>query len=216
MKAKEIGIWIGIIVVLIGGLWLLISAVNNSASPTTPIIKDLPPVSKTDFTRGNANAKATLIEYADFQCPGCALINPFITQLQEDFKNDLREVFRFFPLANIHQNSMISAQAVYSAGLQNKFWEMHDIIFENQATWSNDANAEKIFTGYAKKLGLNLAKFESDITSESTKQFITDELNKGIALGINSTPSFFLNGKYIQTPTNYEEFKQIIQNAIQK
>jgi protein-disulfide isomerase len=217
MKTKEIVIWFAVIAVLIGGLWLLISAVN---APTTPIalpeIKNVPAVSKTDFTIGSSSTKVTLIEYADFQCPGCAIMHAIIKKLEADFKDNLRLVYRFFPLTNIHQNSLTSTQAAYAASLQGKFWEMYDMIYENQDSWSNSSDAKSIFVDYAKKLNLNLNKFNADIQSDSTKKFITDEQNKGLDLGINATPTIFMNGKQIQNPTTYEDFKKLIQDEINK
>jgi len=216
MKTKEIAIWFIVIAVLIGGLWLLVSAVNTPLSQSAPGITNVPGVSKTDLVTGSPSAKVTLIEYADFQCPACAVMHATIKQLQGGFKDNLRLVYRFFPLTNIHQNSLISAQVAYAAGLQGKFWEMFDMIFENQDSWSDSSQAKSIFTDYAKKLGLNLNKFTSDINSDSTKKFITDEQNEGLDLGINATPTIFINGKEIQNPAGYEEFKKLIQDEINK
>lgn len=217
MKPKEVIIWFVVIAVLIGGLWLLINAANAPLTPPPPAeIQNVPPVSKTDFIRGNPNAKITLIEYADFQCPACAAMHSTIKQLEGDFKDNLRLIYRFFPLTDAHQNAMISAQAAYAASLQGKFWEMHDIIYENQDGWSDSTQPKTIFTDYAKKIGLNLNKFNSDIDSDSTKKFVTDEQNKGLDLGINGTPTLFLNGKEIQNPATYEDFKKLIQDEINK
>lgn len=215
MKTKEVAIWITIIVVLIGGMWLLINAVNNSPSPSTlPAIK-IPDVSDKDFIKGDPNAKVTLIEYADYQCPACKTYFSLLTQFASDFDKDVRIVYRFFPLINTHQNSMISSQVAYAAWLQGKFWEMSKILYENQDNWGNSSKASEIFTGYASKLGLDLTKFESDTNKDSTKNFITNAFDQAVALGITSTPSFFLNGSYIQAPTNYEAFKKLIQNEIE-
>jgi protein-disulfide isomerase len=217
MKTKEIIIWFVVIAVLIGGLWLLINAANAPLTPPPPAeIQNVPPVSKTDFIRGNPNAKITLIEYADFQCPACAAMHSTIKQLEGNFKDNLRLIYRFFPLTDAHQNAMISAQAAYAASLQGKFWEMHDIIYENQDSWSDSTQPKTIFTDYAKKIGLNLNKFNSDIDSDSTKKFVSDEQNKGLDLGISGTPTLFLNGKQIQNPTSYEEFKKLVQDEINK
>jgi protein-disulfide isomerase len=217
MKTKEIIIWFAVIAVLIGGLWLLINAANAPLTPPPPAeIQNVPSVSKTDLIRGNPNAKVTLIEYADFQCPACAVMHATIKQLQGDFKDNLRLVYRFFPLTNIHQNSLISAQAVYAAGLQGKFWEMFDMVYENQESWSDSTQPKTIFTDYAKKIGLNLNKFNSDMDSDLTKKFITDEQSQGLDLGINATPTIFMNGKEIQNPATYEEFKKLIQDEINK
>jgi len=217
MKTKEIIIWFAVIAVLIGGLWLLINAANAPLTPPPPAeIQNVPPVSKTDFIRGNPNAKVTLIEYADFQCPACAAMHETIKELQDNFKDNLRLVYRFFPLTEIHQNSLISAQAAYAAGLQGKFWEMFDMVYENQESWSDSPQAKSIFADYAKKLNLNLNRFNSDIDSDSTKKFITDEQSQGLDLGINATPTIFMNGKEIQNPATYEDFKKLIQDEINK
>ncbi len=220
MKTKELGIWAGIIVILIGGLWLLISAVNNSPSPSTPVeMTNLPPVSKDDFVKGpgsaSDSAKVTLIEYGDFQCPSCGAYFPLVKQLSAEFGNELRIVHRFFPLTNIHKNAMIAAQTAYAAGLQGKFWEMHDTLYENQTSWS-DTNPRETFIGYAKDLKLNLDKFKQDLDSDSTKQFINQSASEAISIGINSTPTFFVNKLKIKNPANYEAFKKIIQDEINK
>lgn len=220
MKIKELGIWGGVIAVLIGGLWMLVSAVNNSPSPTAPVqIKNLPQVSKDDFIRGEElasdSAKVTLIEYADFQCPACAQYFPLVKMLSEEFSKDLRVVYRFFPLTTIHSNAMLAAQTAYASGKQNKFWEMHDMLYENQNSWAN-TNSKDTFIGYAKDLGLDLDKFKTDLDSDSTKEFINQQTNKAIFIGVNSTPTFFVNGVHIQNPSSYDIFKKIIQDEINK
>lgn len=217
MKIKELGIWIAVLAVLIGGLWALISAVNNSPSPSSPTqMVNLPAVSSQDFVKGASDsAKVTLIEYGDFECPACAAYFLAIKQLYEEFGKDLRIVHRFFPLTNIHKNAMLAAQTAYAAGLQNKFWEMHDKLYENQESWSN-TSPKDTFIGYAKDLKLDLEKFKTDLDSDSTKQFIDSERSKAASIGINSTPTFFVNGYRIQNPAGYDAFKKIIQDALDK
>lgn len=217
MKLKEIGIWIGVIAVLVGGLFGLITLVNKSPTPQEPIqAANLPPVSKDDFVKGASDsAKVTLIEYGDFECPACAAYFPIVALLREEFKEDLRIAHRFFPLKNIHKNAMIAAQAAYSAGLQNKFWEMHDMLYENQKSWTN-TNAKDTFIGYAENLELDMKKFKEDLDASSTKQFIENEANQAASLGVNSTPTFFLNGFKIQNPRDYEAFKKLIQDELKK
>jgi protein-disulfide isomerase len=216
MKMKELRIWIGIIAILIGGLWLLATAVNDSPSSFEPAQIDLPAVSKEDFVKGDPKAKVTLVEYSDFQCSACGLYFPDIKQLEKDFGNKLFVVYRIFPLIQTHQNSMIASQTAYAANLQGKFWEMHDLLFENQSNWSDSKFAKDIFIGYAKDLGMNLDKFKTDLDAKSTKKFVTDQQTKAVAIGLNSTPTFFVNGTRIQNPRGYEAFKKIIQDEINK
>lgn len=219
MKAKELGIWAGIIVVLIGGLWLLINAVNSSLSPSTPATITIPEISSQDFIKGpqsaSNSAKVTLVEYADFQCPACGVYYSPVKQLEENFGQNLRVIYRFFPLVNTHKNSMLAAQTAYAAGLQGKFWEMHDLLFENQSSWS-DIDPRETFLGYAKDLKLDMNKFTKDLDADSTKEFINKSLNSGTSIGINSTPTFFVNGTHIQNPQGYDAFKKIIQDEIDK
>lgn len=218
MKIKELGIWIAVLVVLMGGLWALIAAVNNSPSPSTPTqMVNLPAVSSLDFVKGASDsAKVTLIEYGDFQCPACAAYFPLVKQLSVDFGEDLTIVHRFFPLTSIHKNAMIAAQAAYAAELQNKFWEMHDKLYQNQNDWANLSDPKETFFEYAKELGLDLPKFKTDATSKSTEDFIKDAARNATTIGINSTPTFIVNGYRIQNPAGYEAFKKIIQDALDK
>lgn len=219
MKAKEIIIWIAVITVLIGGLWLLVSAVNNSPSPSEPIkITGLPEVSDQDFVKGaTQSAKVTLIEYGDFQCPACTTYFPMVKQLSIEFSKDLRIVYRNFPLTSVHNNAMLSAQTAYAAGIQgqDKFWEMHDMLYENQNDWAN-ISPKDTFIGYAKDLGLDLDKFETDLEDSKTKEFINAQADKATSIGVNSTPTFFVNGINIQNPRSYEDFKKLIQDEINK
>ncbi len=219
MKTKEIIIWVSVIAVLIGGMWLMISTINNSSSPSNPVEIKIPEVTKDDFIRGSEtasnSAKVTLVEYGDFQCPACGAYFPLVTKLSSDFPKDLRLVYRFFPLINIHKNAMISAQAAYAASKQDKFWEMYDKLYENQTSWS-DIDPRDTFVSYAKDLKLDLDKFKKDMDSDSTKQFINDSENNAASAGINSTPTFFVNGVHIQNPAGYDEFKKIIQDEINK
>lgn len=213
---KQIGIWAGVAVIFITTTWGLIALVNNN--PSAPSQAGTPPpISKDDQVLGAADKiKVVLIEYADFQCPACAYYSPVVRQLKEDLGDDLFIVYRYFPLISIHKNAMSSSQAAFAAGKQNKFWEMSDLLYENQKSWADSTKAKDIFAEYAQKLGLNIDQFTADFNLDSTKKFITDQMNSGVSIGINSTPSFFVNGKKIENPRSYEAFKQIIQDEINK
>jgi protein-disulfide isomerase len=216
MKLKELGIWIGIIIItILATLWGLSALTNITENPSDKPVGTPAPVSKQDITLGKADgAKVTLIEYADFQCPACNTMAGFVRQASADFKDKLFIVYRFFPLVDLHQNAMSSAQTAYAAYKQNKFWEMSELLYQNQEIWSEDANAQKIFTGYAKKLNLNLDQFAKNYSSDATKKFINDQKDESLKINLTYTPSIFINGKLIQNPQYYEAFKQIIQDAI--
>lgn len=167
---------------------------------------------ESDHTRGGKESKVVITEYSDFQCPACASYYEVVKQIHKDFKDNLAIVYRHFPLGQ-HKNAEIAALSAESAGKQNKFWEMHDMIFENQKNWEEDKNAREIFIGYAEKLGLNLGQFKKDLDSKDLRDKIEANRQSGITAGIIHTPTFFLNGKEIQNPGSYQEFKNIIDQA---
>lgn len=189
----------------------LVKLTNNDSSVLSSIQTNLPPVTKEDLAFGDKKSKITLIEYSDFQCPACAIANAYIQQALSDYDGKILFVYRFFPLIQIHKNSLISAQAAYAAHLQGKFLEMEDLLFENQNSWGEVDNAKEIFLSYAQKIGLNLEQFTKDLEAEKTKTFINKQAEEGINLGINETPTIFLNGKKINNQRIYEKFKQLIE-----
>lgn len=211
---KKIGIWIFITIAGVLLIWGIIALIN-SPSQTTATLKQ-PPLTSSDISTGPSNAKVTLVEYADFQCPTCGLYHPILKKLLQDFQGKIRFVYRFFPLPTLHQNAIPASKAAYAAYLQGKFWEMHDMLFENQKDWATNTDAKTIFQSYARALGLDINKFNTDYEADSTQKFIDNEENAGTIAGVMGTPTFFLNGKNITNPQGYEPFKQIIQDNLKK
>jgi len=157
--------------------------------------------------------KAVLVEFGDFQCPACALYAPIISQIAKDFENELTLVFRHFPLSQ-HKNALPSSFAVEAAGRQGKFWEMVDVVYKNQNEWSVSSKPNDYFDKYAKELGLNLEKFKTDSDSKEVRDKVQSDYADGALLGVNSTPTFYLNGEKIRAPRSLDEFKSIIASAI--
>lgn len=147
------------------------------------------PVSKTDHQRGNRQAEIVLVEYGDFECPYCRNAHPLVKRLLEEKGDELNFVFRNFPLREIHPHAYVSALAAEAAGMQGKFWEMHDLIFENQ-----DRLSQGFLLLLAKELGLNLRQFASDSGGNDVESKIETDWEGGIRSGVNGTPTFFLNG----------------------
>jgi len=217
MTAKSILIWLGVIVVTIGaivGLYYLSSPGGGNGSSVGLTLTE--PVSASDWRRGPDGAKAVLVEYSDFQCPACASYEPLLQQLSGEFGNSLQFVYREFPLRSIHQNADLAARAAEAAGVQGKFWEMHDKIFQTQADWSKLSNsaAEAKLKSYAQALGVNMPQFASDLNSPAVMAKINNDISSGNQSGIQGTPTFFLNGKDAGYPQGYEEFKAIIQKVL--
>ena len=169
-----------------------------------------------DWIKGNKDASVTLVEYLDFECEACGAYYPVVKRLSEEFGNEVRFVTRYFPLPG-HKNSMTSALAVEAAGRQGKYWEMHNIVFENQRDWGEkQAPDPKIFENFARQIGLDMDQYGKDIASQELKDRIERDRGSGQKLNLQGTPSFFLNGKKIENPRGYEDFKVLIQSAVSK
>lgn len=165
---------------------------------------------------GNNDAPVTLIEYSDFQCPACKAYEPLLKNLHNDFPDTLKITYRYFPLATIHKNAMISAKAAQVALVQGKFWEMHDMLFDKQDDWETAENPKDMFIGYAETIGLNKDQFIQDIEKIETVDPIKLDQQRGRDAGIQGTPTFILNGKKITNPQSYEDFKKLITDELTK
>ncbi|MEK7558481.1 MAG: DsbA family protein [Patescibacteria group bacterium] len=209
---RKIFIWTLIVLGVGGIIFGLAKFAGSPASLKTILPVDAPAIS--DWTKGGKDAKVILVEYSDFQCPACGAYYSVTKQLVEEFGGNIAFIYRHFPLRQIHQNAELAARAAESAGKQGKFWEIHDIIFENQEEWSSQRNAEEFFERYAKSLDLNMEKFKSDLVSKEIKDEVAADYQSGLLFKVNATPTFFLNGEKLQNPRNYEEFKSLIQAAI--
>ena len=157
-----------------------------------------------------SDALITMVEYSDYQCPACGVYHPIVERLKEHFGDKLKVEYRDFPL-NIHQYAMLAARAAEAAKSQGKFKAMHDMLFENQNVWSGASNPQSLFEGYAQEIGLDLDQFRNDLNSAEAQRAVIEEKKEGEQLGVNSTPTFFINGeKLVQNPQNFEQFKRLI------
>lgn len=173
-------------------------------------------ISQVSHMTGKKDAKVNIVEFGDYQCPACAYANPIVQKLIETYKDnpDVNFVFRNFPLPQ-HSNALISAEAAEAAGVQGKFWEMNDMIYEGQGDWSGNPQALGIFVGYAQKLGLDVKAFTDAVNQKKFQDVIFKDRSDGQALGINATPTFFINGEKIQGILDFEEFKKAIDSQLQ-
>src|SRR5213080_5370212 len=142
--------------------------------------------------RGNPDAPVTLEEFGDFQCPPCGNIAVFIDELAKEYGPRLRLVFRNFPLPN-HKYAREAALAAEAAGLQGRFWEMHDVLYREQAAWSKAPNARELFESYAGTIGLNLEQFRKDMDGEKARERVDSDHALGDSLGIKLTPTLYIN-----------------------
>ncbi len=174
------------------------------------------PVERAPWSTGTGKELATLTEYGDFQCPACAAYEPVVQQLRKDYGDKLAFVYRQYPLYTIHPHALAAAYASEAAGLQNKFWDMHDILFAKQDGWAKSSNAATLFEGYATELKLDMDKFKTDVVSSAVQGAASYDYAEGEKLGVNSTPTFYLNNEKVVNPGSGEGFKALIDAALKK
>ena len=144
--------------------------------------------------RGPVQAPVTLEEFGDFQCPPCGMISGPLLEIEKDYGPKLRVIFRNFPFPN-HQHALEAAHAAEAAGLQGRYWEMHDLLYKEQATWSKAPDVNQLFVSYARILGLEMDRFETDIAGPTVKARVTADQERGKSLGVTATPSIFINNQ---------------------
>jgi len=169
----------------------------------------------TQHIEGSTKTGVTLVEYADYQCPACSAYYPLVKQTVEKYKDQIQFQFVNFPLYTIHPNAMAAHRAAEAAGLQNKYWEMHDLIYTNHDVWEKSTSVTTYFEQYAQQLGLDAAKFKQDSASSKINDILWADINKGTALKVDATPTFFLDGKKITSqPASVDDFSKLIDAEI--
>ena len=176
-----------------------------------PVDSKLPAVTSQDWIKGPADAQITFLEYSDLQCPYCAQLEPILSEVLKAYPNDVRLVFRHWPLG-FHPNAPLAAQAAEAAGKQGKFFDMLDLIFAGQSEWSEKSTAdfETWLKGKAATLGLDAAKFNQDLQDPVIVQKIKDDQTAGNNLGLQGTPTLYINGSLYQDERSVEVLSMII------
>jgi protein-disulfide isomerase len=147
------------------------------------------PVSARDHVQGPADAPVTLVEFGDFECPYCAAAHVIVKRVQQIMDDQLRFVFRHFPLTQIHPHAEPAAEASEAAGAQGQFWEMHDLLYENQPLLDPPH-----LVGYAEELGLEVERFVRELETGIYRERVREDFLSGVRSGVNGTPAFFING----------------------
>jgi len=167
---------------------------------------------------GAPTAAVTVEEFADYQCPTCATVHTKVKEINSLYSGRIKFIYRSFPLKQIHKNAYDAAVAAEAAGMQNKYWAMQDQLYNNQQAWSNSAEARKTFDQYADKIGLDVARFQTDMAGMLTKTRVDNDLLRGQALAISGTPTIFINGNRlsIEQMMDVNAMRQIIDVELQK
>ncbi len=208
--SKQFLLVIVIVLGLLGGTLVLTKKKNNDTQGSTGSTS----ATTSNHRTGNLSSKVTLTEFGDFQCPACKSYYPIVRQVKEEYNDKIIFEFKHFPLVQIHPNAFVASRAAEAAGKQGKFFEYHNLLYENQDSWAQDKNPNSYFEEFAKQLGLNVEQFKKDMISESVASTINADAKLAQSIGANSTPTFAINGKKIANPKSVDEFKKVIDEAL--
>jgi protein-disulfide isomerase len=208
--SKQFWALIVVIVLVLVGVFIFTGHKNtNTGSASQP----------TEHIEGKGSTGVTLVEYGDYECPYCQVYFATVKQVEAEYDSQITFQFRNFPLTSIHPNAFAGARAAEAAALQGKFWEMHDLLYEE-----NDPNAKQgwvvasdpttYFDEFATSIGLNLTQFKADYASIKVNNLINADMSVGNKLNIQGTPTFFVDGKQVQIGNTVANFESVINAAI--
>src|ERR1043165_2498372 len=192
-------------------------AVNSNSTfattglPTSNPATNQPAKDTTGSTRPNVKVSSPVVieEFGDYQCPPCGQLYPELKQIELEYGDQVKIVFHHFPLTKIHKNALVAAHAAEAARNQNKFWEMHDLLYRNQKDWSELDDPRPVFIDYAKQLGLRVDQFTNDLGSNLIDQRISADMQRGSSLGVTGTPTVFLDSRLVNyQATNLEGLRK--------
>ena len=209
---KRVIFWIIFIAIIVLVVWGMVVASNKGqGSPNAPVPLSTP-VTSSDWSEGSSSAPVTIVEYADFECPACQAYAPVLEKLLAAEPSNIFFVYRYFPLPQ-HSNAIPAAEAAQAAGIEGKFWPMHDLLFANHGDWENLPDPTSVFVKYATTIGLNAAQFTKDLNSDAVKNAVMAGYQDAVKSNLSYTPTIFINGFRIDNPQSYDAFKQLIDNA---
>lgn len=204
-----IGVGVLTVILLVGGVWLL----NRNSNTSNTNVDQSILVKSDSFKTGNGSEKVTVVEFADFQCPGCKVASPALERIASDYKGRVNLVYRHFPLAQ-HPYARETASFAEAAGAQGKFWEAYKLIFDTQDEWSNTADINQFITKFTSDLKLDETKVKDTMSSSKTAEKIQRDYDDGVKAGVNSTPTVFINGEKLSDFPTYELLKQKIEEKL--
>ena len=185
------------------------SQARPTPAPTLGPVKNGVPGADPPHTMGLATAPVRIEEFGDFECPPCGAFHPILKKMREEYGDKLHITFRENPLP-MHDHAIPAASAAEAAGMQGKFWEMHALIFEHQNEWKLAFDVRPIFEGYAKQIGLDVERFKRDVNSDRVEQRIFLDGKRARSMGVNSTPTVFLNDREVPFQLLPEETLRVL------
>lgn len=209
--------WLGLILIatvilLFGGVFLLSRGLGNNSENDAVLPIDYSKGQKI----GSDSAKVKLVEFSDFECPACAAVEPFLVKVRSSNPNEVQFIYRHFPLPQ-HAHARNAAYFAEAAGEQGKFWEMHDRIFQTQNDWVNlsESDTRVFFMDLAKQLGLDEGRLKDALENNTYKTQVEGDLAEGQRLGVNSTPTFFLNGRKLNLQS-FNDLERLVSEEIKR
>ena len=210
---------IPLLLITIVGTLALIVAVAALFSRSTSQAMNADPATVQGEARnvkGAAQAPIVITEFSDFQCPACKATQPLLAQMVTQYPDQVKIIYRHYPLTTIHLNAQLAAQAAEAAADQGKFWEMHDLLFANQETWAVLKSEEEVqaqFEQYAEQLGIDKQKFHETIGSQAIKDRVARDITDGNILKVSATPTLYLNGRKVPAP---QQLPSLIESELQQ
>lgn len=172
--------------------WWMYSSQKPGGSSITGSSGAQPP-----HTVGPTDARVKIEEFGDFQCPSCGILHPVLKKLEAEYDSRVAVTFREFPLAPVHPNAVEAARAAEAAGLQGRFWQMHDLLYDYQAAWSDSSSVRSVFAQYAADMGLDAPRLLRDMDSKVVRDRLIADQRRGASLGVTGTPTLFINGHLV-------------------
>ncbi len=211
---KRSVLWLSAIVVVAAVIGAVLWTSRKPAAATGPVTSVAPSTSSAAAPNSTPKpGEVLLVEYSDFQCPSCAVMYPLVRDVHREFEGRIRFVFRNFPLRNLHMNAERAAWAAEAAGQQGKFWDMANLLFQNQAAWSALPNPMPAFEQYVRTLNLDVQKFNADFDGFVVRSKVDNDVRLGNEDRIQHTPTVLLNGREIH-PQSYAEFRNLVNQAL--
>ena len=179
-----------VLVVAVGGGFLMFRSAQPQ-SPTTP--------TPAGGSVATSKGVVTIDEYGDYQCPPCGALHPIIKTLKGEYGDRIQFAFHHFPLTQLHSHALEASYAAAAAGLQGKFWEMHNMLYEKQSEWNEVGDFRPIVLEFARKIGLDLPRFTRDIDGLQVVTIVSEDMQRGALLGVSGTPTVFINSQLIHS-----------------
>lgn len=205
-KLLKYALWAGVALLAI----LLLLSFTKDLGLNVPASSE---VISTDQSKGFKKSPVLLIEYSDFQCPACRAQHNTIRAAWKDIRRKVHFVYRHYPLTNTHPHANLAAHYAEAAGQQDKFWEMHEQLFDNQTAWSQLDDPTEKFDEYAQALKLDMEQLKADLESDVVKDKVRADIASAREAGVNSTPTLFLNGKELSNVRGIDQLKEAVETA---